>query len=281
MIETRIETANAADPTAVDRVAAACGEVAVGCTDAGELVESVAESISGQINVLGELQAVMASLEADQQQLTDATEEARRLAENARARLTEGGRTIATSVAEFSELGAIVLRLGQQIGSFATAMQQVRRSADTIDTIARTTNMLALNAAIEAERAGDAGRTFAVVAAEVKKLALDTCAATEEIGLTMDSLSREGDAFMVELQDGIARSRAAEKGLARVTDTVGEVTHLVQQVDVQASDIARATSLIHQSVCRFGDELDGFSNAAQANSALLGNILSTMGGLER
>jgi methyl-accepting chemotaxis protein len=175
----------------------------------------------------------------------------------------------------------MVLRLGQQIGSFAAAMQQVRRSADTIDTIARTTNMLALNAAIEAERAGDAGRTFAVVAAEVKKLALDTCAATEEIGLTMDSLSREGDAFMVELQDGIARSRAAEKGLARVTDTVGEVTHLVQQVDVQASDIARATSLIHQSVCRFGDELDGFSNAAQANSALLGNILSTMGGLER
>lgn len=280
MIETKIEAARVPDPAAVDRVAKACGEVAVGCTDAGGLVERVSESISGQIAVLGELQAVMASLETDQRQVTDATDEARLLAENARSRLTEGGRTIATSVAEFSELGALVLRLGQQIGGFAAAMQQVRRTADTIDTIARTTNMLALNAAIEAERAGDAGRTFAVVAAEVKKLALDTRAATEQIGLTMDSLSRQGDAFMVELQDGMARSRAAEKGLARVNETVGEVTHLVQQVDAQAADIARATSLIHQSVCRVGDELDGFSNAARANSALLGTTLSTMGGLE-
>jgi methyl-accepting chemotaxis protein len=99
MIETRIETANAVDPSAVNRVAAACGEVAVGCTEAGGLVESVAERISRQINVLGELQAVMASLETDQRQVTDANDEARRLAENARARLTEGGRTIATSVA--------------------------------------------------------------------------------------------------------------------------------------------------------------------------------------
>jgi methyl-accepting chemotaxis protein len=281
MIETRIEPAKPADPAAMDRIAKACGEVAVGCTDAGGLVDRVAESISGQITVLDELQAVMASLETDQRQVTDATDEARLLAESARARLTEGARTISASVSEFSELTALVLRLGQQIGSFATAMQQVRRTADTIDTIARTTNMLALNAAIEAERAGDGGRTFAVVAAEVKKLALDTRAATEEIGQTMDSLSREGAVFMGELQDGMARSRAAEKGLARVTETVGEVTHLVEQVDAQAADIARATSMIHESVCRVGEELDGFSNAARANSGLLGDTRTTMGGLER
>ena len=281
MIETRIEAVKPADPAAVDRVAKACGEVAIGCTDAGGLVDRVAASISSQSAILDELQAVMASLETDQRQVTDATDEARMLAENARARLTEGGRTISAAVGEFGEVAALVLRLGQQIGSFAAAMQQVRRTAETIDTIARTTNMLALNAAIEAERAGDAGRTFAVVAAEVKKLALDTRAATEEISATMDSLNREGDAFMVELQDGMARSRAAEKGLARVTETVGEVTHLVEQVDAQAADIARATSLIHQSVCRVGDELDGFSTAARANGALLGNTRTTMGGLER
>ncbi len=277
MIQERIE---AADPAAIDRVARQCGEVAVGCTDAGGVVEHVATSIGGQISVLNELQSVMQSLETDQRQVTDATDEARLLAESARTRLAEGSRTIAASIGEFGELTQLVLRLGNQINNFAAAMQQVRRTAETIDTIARTTNMLALNAAIEAERAGDAGRTFAVVAAEVKKLALDTRVATDEIGTTMDSLTREGESFMGELMDGVTRSREAEKGFGRVTETVGEVTRLVDQVDAQADDIARATNLIHESVCRVGMELDGFSTAARANSALLGDAGRAMRGLE-
>ncbi len=278
MIESRIE---AADPGGVDRVARQCGEVAIACTDVGGLISGVARSIANQGTVLAELQAIMVSLETDQRQVTDATDEARVLAETARHRLAEGSRTITASVAEFGELTALVLRLGQQIGNFATAMQQVRSTAGDIDTIARTTNMLALNAAIEAERAGDAGRTFAVVAAEVKKLALDTRAATDRIGATMDSLAQEGESFMGELQHGIARSREAEKGLARVTETVADVTLLVDQVDTQAVDIARATSIIHESVCRVAGELDGFVDAARANGALLGKAHGAMGGLER
>jgi methyl-accepting chemotaxis protein len=278
MYEGRIE---AADARAIDAVARQCGELAVGCTDAGGKVGHVVASIEGQIAVLRELQTVMASLEADQRQVADATDEARLLAENARARLAEGGRMITTSVAGFGELTAMVARLGQQIGSFAGAMQQVRRTAEAIDTIARTTNMLALNAAIEAERAGDAGRSFAVVAAEVKKLALDTRAATEEIGATMEALSREGETFVVELQAGIARSRDAEAAFGQIDAAMTEVTTLVNQVDAQTVDIARATGMIHDSVCRVGDELDGFSDAAATNSGLLGEARGAMTALER
>lgn len=277
MLHARIE---AADPKLLDNAARHCGALAIGCSDAAGRVQAVAESLGTQTKVLGELQAVMASLETDQRQVTDATDEARMLSENARARLKEGADIIAASIAEFGELTKMVTRLGGQITNFASAMDQVRRTTTIIDGIARTTNMLALNAAIEAEKAGDAGRTFAVVAAEVKKLAKDTRGATEEIGATMDSLTSEGDTFMQEIQNGMARSRAAEVGFARINHTVDDVTRLVDQVDRQTEDIARSTSLIHDSVCRVGDELEGFAKAARANRNRLDEAFEGMGALE-
>lgn len=271
----------AADPKLLDGAAKQCGDLAIGCTDAAGQVQSVAESIAAQTKVLVELQAVMASLEVDQRQVTDATDEARMLSENARARLKEGAGIISASIDEFGELTKMVTQLGGQITNFASAMDQVRRTTTIIDGIARTTNMLALNAAIEAEKAGEAGRTFAVVAAEVKKLAQDTRDATEEIGATIDSLTVEGDAFVLKIQNGMARSRAAEAGFARINETVGDVIRLVDQVDSQTDDIARSTSLIHDSVCRVGDELNGFANAAKANRNRLDEAFECMGRLEQ
>jgi len=271
----------AADPQLVDEAARRVGGLAIGCADAAGHVEQVTGSIARQIAVLGELQAVMASLEADQRRVTDATDEARQLSDGARRRLAEGGETITRSIAEFGELTALVQRLGSQLANFATAMQQVRRTTETIDAIARTTNMLALNAAIEAEKAGDAGRTFAVVAAEVKKLALDTRKATDDISQTMDSLASEGENFVRDVLDGVVRAKEAEAGFARVDQSMTEVVALVDQVDAQADDIARSTGLIHERLCRVGDELDGFSTDARANSAKLDEAQSRMGALEQ
>ena len=282
MHQSRIEAADAplTDPRFMDQAADQCGVLAIGCTEAAGQVQSVAASVAAQTKILTELQAVMTSLETDQRQVTDATDEARLLSDNARKRLQAGVDVVAMSIAEFSQLTDMVTRLGAQITGFSSAMDQVRRTTQIIDGIARTTNMLALNAAIEAEKAGDAGRTFAVVAAEVKKLASDTRHAIDEIGITMDSLTGEGEVFVSEIQNGMARSRKAAAAFAQINVTVAEVIDIVGQVDRQADDIARSTSLIHDSVCRVSDELDGFAAAAEGNRKTLDRAITHMGSLE-
>src|SRR5262249_57178431 len=66
-------------------------------------------------------------------------------------------------------------------GGLADAAQKIGDVLKMIQDVAAQTNLLALNATIEAARAGEAGKGFAVVANEVKSLATQTAAATEEI----------------------------------------------------------------------------------------------------
>lgn len=71
--------------------------------------------------------------------------------------------------------------LEQRQAALRATIADLREIVNSISGIAGQTNLLALNATIEATRAGDAGRSFAVVAGEVKRLANDTKAATERV----------------------------------------------------------------------------------------------------
>src|SRR3546814_1298517 len=115
-------------------------------------------------------------------------------------------------------------------------MEQVQQVSQSIEQIAKTTNMLALNAAIEAERAGDAGRTFAVVAAEVKKLAHSTRGATDEIRRSIGSLSTAASGLVTEIQSGVARSSRDEAQFETITDALHGATPL--------------TALLEHQICR-------------------------------
>jgi methyl-accepting chemotaxis protein len=78
----------------------------------------------------------------------------------------------------------------EQIGGIAGFTQSLREMADQVASIADQTNLLALNAAIEAARAGEAGRGFAVVADEVRKLSTLSGKAGKEIRATVDTVSK-------------------------------------------------------------------------------------------
>ena len=250
---------------AVRAVARDCGSLSMECSDVAGYVKGVAERISEHIRMLDQLEEVTTRLMGDQSRVSDSTDEARLLSEQAKAKLEAGREAIDNTIDGFKSLTELIVQLGERMAGFASAMNQVQTVSSTIETIARKTNMLALNATIEAARAGDAGRSFAVVAAEVKKLAHDTRAATSQIGATIAELTREAGAVTAEIKTGVERSRAAQGGFGTISETVREVSEIVGMVDRQTEGIAHSTSMIQTSVDRVKANLTEFAVDAREN----------------
>ena len=272
-----IDVNNAA---ALERIPASCGEVTIGCTDVAGIVAAVIESSERLRQEHDALRGTVTELEQDQERVADASDEARILSERAMQRLGEGTALIHSSLGKINAVLMLVESLSHHVTGFAAAMEQVRRSAQDIDQIAETTNILALNATIEAMRAGDAGRTFAVVAGEVKSLANETRKATEEIAKTVDALGDEAAQVIDKIETSARSSGEAKTSIAEIETTIGNVTELIVEVDGQNEQIARSTSTISDHVQRVQTVLDSFDRAAHENEAKLGEAHDRMEGLE-
>ncbi|GAA4643818.1 methyl-accepting chemotaxis protein [Pontixanthobacter gangjinensis] len=268
------------DSKSLDIIPESCGEVTVGCADVAGIIRAVIDSSEKLRAEHGALQGTVSELEADQQKVAEASDEARLLSERAIERLGQGTTLIQSSLGEISGLLELVDTLTQHVTGFAAAMEQVRRCSQDIDQIAETTNILALNATIEAMRAGDAGRTFAVVANEVKSLAGETRRATEEISRTIDTLGGEAQSVIEQIETGAEASKNAKTSVAQIEETLGGVAELVEEVDRQNDQIARATNTISGHVHKVQDVLSSFDGAAIENESKLQNAHRKMESLE-
>ncbi|MFM2409661.1 MAG: hypothetical protein RL481_489 [Pseudomonadota bacterium] len=232
----------------IDETAKICGEVVVDCSDTSGTLENALKSADVLTQKHLELETITAQLAAEIGNVAFATAEARELSDSAREKVEAGSATIGSSMAGFAEMIGLINRLGTHIAGFAAAMEQVKRASQSIDSIARTTNMLALNAAIEAQKAGQAGQTFAVVAGEVKKLALDSRAAAVEITGTVNSLSAEAEKLVGEIGAGIEGSGAAQSQIGHLEILLGGLSDIVAQVDQRTSEIASNTAAINDGL---------------------------------
>ncbi|MBN2973265.1 hypothetical protein JW805_14695 [Roseomonas aeriglobus] len=265
---------------AIRAVARSCGQLAVGCSDAAGYVAGVSDGITRQLTALGELEMVTAALDADQHGVAISTSEARRLSEQARSTLERESAQISTAVSEFGALTALVASLGTRMTDFAAAMEQVQRVSSAIDAIAAKTNLLALNATIEAQRAGEAGRTFAVVAAEVKKLALETRQATDEINRTMETFVAQAGHVIHDIDEGVKAGERAQRGVAQISHTVAEVSDLVTSVDAITDSIARSSEVATRGVGRVRETLGLFGIQAREGAQNLASAHERMQRLE-
>lgn len=269
-----------AGATALERIPEACGKVTVGCSDVAGIVQAVIDTSSVLRAEHIELRGTVEELERDQRKVAEASEEARLLSARAIERLGQGTVQIQSSLGQISQLLDLVGTLATHVTGFAAAMDQVKRCSKDIEQIAETTNILALNATIEAMRAGEAGRTFAVVANEVKSLAGETRKATSEIAEVIGTLGVEAATVIGQIEAGATASNEAKASVTSIEQTMSGVSQLVGEVDTQNDTIARATAMMTGNVHRVQEVIEDFDKAATENEAKLAIAQSRMEDLE-
>jgi len=126
------------------------------------------------------------------------------------------------------------------VATLAEAGREITSIAGNIAAIAKQTNLLALNAMIEAVRAGDAGSGFAVVAVEVKDLAMRTSAATDRIGQVASSI--------------VAETAATAEAMSRIVSVMSSVVSAQQEISGSAVEQNRAGMDIKSTMTGMVDE---------------------------
>jgi methyl-accepting chemotaxis protein len=104
-------------------------------------------------------------------------------------------------------------------------LQQVSRIAQVIKQVADRSDLLALNAALEGTKAGDVGRGFSVVAAEMRKLAESVAQSAKDIGRIVENVQRSSDAAVVRANQGVDSS---DKGVAVAQKAVGSFAQILE-----------------------------------------------------
>ncbi|MBW7900277.1 MAG: HAMP domain-containing protein [Rhodocyclaceae bacterium] len=231
---------------AAERTATSSGQVALSS-------ENQSEAASGMAAAVEQTTVGIDHISANARQ-------AREISERSGELSRQGGDLVGTVVAEMGELAEAVAASAAAVEGLGRRSDEISSIVEVIKEIADQTNLLALNAAIEAARAGEAGRGFAVVADEVRKLAERTTKSTQQISGMIHAVQEETRAAVAAMKAGVGRvdrgvemsARAGQamaevrEGAAHVVDAVREIADALREQSTASADIARNVETIAQ-----------------------------------
>jgi methyl-accepting chemotaxis protein len=227
-------------------------EIASSADQVAEQVSSAAEQLSSQIDQssrgsheqaqrIAETATAMEEMNATVLEVAKSASKAAETAEDAKQKAQEGATVVSQVVRGIADVQQNALALKNDMTTLGQQAQGIGQIMNVISDIADQTNLLALNAAIEAARAGEAGRGFAVVADEVRKLAEKTMTATKQVGDAIHGIQTGTQRNIANVEQTVEKIGGATVLATKSGESLGEIVGLVDITTDQVRSIAAAS----------------------------------------
>ncbi len=232
----------------ISSLTASSSEILAGTTQQAAGAQEQAAAIAETVTTVDE---VVQTADQAAQRAKSVSESATRTVE-----LSRGGRkAVDDSVAGMESVREQVESIADSILALAEQAQAIGEIITTVADIAEQTNLLALNAAIEASRAGEHGKGFSVVAAEVKTLAEQSKKATGQVRQILGDIQKATNTAVLRMEEGtrsvnvvIKVVNQAGETIKTLGDTIIEAAQGTSQISASAGQQAAGMAQIHQAM---------------------------------
>jgi PAS domain S-box-containing protein len=185
--------------------------------------------------------------------------------------MSASAKEIAKNASDAARVAAQAVRVADDtsktVNKLGVSSTEIGQVIKVITSIAQQTNLLALNATIEAARAGEAGKGFAVVANEVKELAKQTAAATEDISQKIEAIQGDTEGAVTAISEISAI-------IAQINDIQNTIASAVEEQTATTNEIARNTNEAARGSAEIAQNVTSVSLAAKSTSEGAANTLT-------
>jgi methyl-accepting chemotaxis protein len=165
------------------------------------------------------------------------------------------------------EANQVVVRANESMKELTGSMEEISRASEetqkivkTIDEIAFQTNLLALNAAVEAARAGEAGAGFAVVAGEVRNLAMRAAEAAKSTAALIEGTVKK-------IKDGAGLVSRTSEAFSQVAKGASKVGELVAEIAAASGEQAQGIEQVNKAVAEMDNVVQQNAAGAEQNAS--------------